>query len=110
MILDDLQTADTASSQEQVQKLLDTIKKDIMNLGGKQRLSILQTATPIQPDDLVDHIMRDLSWKTTTFKALEKFPDDMAKGCDSLWAQYFNIFDSESLAGDTSHAKSLEMY
>lgn len=54
IILDDLQTAETADSQEQVAKLLDVIRKDIMNLGGKQRLSVLQTATPIQPEDLVD--------------------------------------------------------
>ena len=41
ILLDDLQTSETAESQEQVEKLLSLIRKDIMNLGGKERLSIL---------------------------------------------------------------------
>lgn len=32
---------------------MDIINKDVMPLAGKQRLSVLQTATPIVPDDLV---------------------------------------------------------
>lgn len=51
-----------------------------------------------------------MSWKTTTFKAIESFPDDLSRGeKDSLWSKYFSLFDSETLAG-TSHAGSLEMY
>lgn len=41
VLLDDLQTSETAESPEQVEKLLSLIRKDIMNLGGKERLSIL---------------------------------------------------------------------
>jgi len=92
VILDDLQTTEIAQSPEQVEKVLTVIKKDIMNLGGKSRLSILQTATPIQPEDLVDRIRNDINWKTTTFKAVEKWPKDL-KRKDSLWARYFKMFD-----------------
>ena len=41
ILLDDLQTSETAESQEQVEKLVTLLKKDVMNLGGKDRLSIL---------------------------------------------------------------------
>ena len=40
-ILDDLQTAESAENPEQIQKLLSTIKKDIMQLAGKGKLAIL---------------------------------------------------------------------
>lgn len=75
-----------------------------MALGGKQRLSILQTATPIFPEDLVDHIKADVSWKTTTWPAVIKYPKDM-----SLWKQYFKLFDAESV-NDKPHTESLEFY
>ena len=41
VLLDDLQTSESAENSESVQKLLDTINKDIIPLAGKQRLSIL---------------------------------------------------------------------
>lgn len=41
VLLDDLQTTETAENPEQVEKLMSLIRKDIMNLGGKERLSIL---------------------------------------------------------------------
>lgn len=108
ILLDDLQTSETAESPEQVEKLLSLIRKDIMNLGGKERLSILQTATPICPDDLVEKLKNDISWKTTIFKAIEKFPDDLKKK-DSLWSQYFKLFDAEQITG-SGHKESLEFY
>jgi len=51
-LLDDLQDAETATSPEQIRKILDIIRADIMNLGGKGRASIIATATSIAPDDL----------------------------------------------------------
>lgn len=41
VLLDDLMTSEIAENQEQVEKLLSLIRKDILNLGGKERLSIL---------------------------------------------------------------------
>lgn len=38
VILDDLSTEDTASNPEQVNKLLDIIKKDVLGLSGKGKL------------------------------------------------------------------------
>jgi len=108
VLLDDLQTTEIAESPEQVEKLMTLIKKDVMNLGGKERLSILQTATPICPDDLVEKFKNDINWKTTTFKAIEKFPKDL-KSKNSLWSQYFKLFDAESITG-AEHKESLDFY
>lgn len=53
VMLDDLQTTESAAHPEQVEKLLDIIKSDVIPLAGKQRISLLQTFTPIRVDDLV---------------------------------------------------------
>lgn len=108
VILDDLQTSETAENPESVQKLVDIINKDIIPLAGKQRLSILQTATPIEPDDLVDRLKHDKSWVTTSYPAIMKYPKDIDSD-KSLWKHYFEIYDKE-LATETSHDESLEFY
>lgn len=108
VLLDDLQTTEIAENPEQVEKLMTLIRKDVMNLGGKERLSILQTATPICPEDLVEKFKNDINWKTTIFKAIEKYPSEYKKK-DGLWSQYFKLFDAESITG-SEHEESLEFY
>lgn len=39
---------------------------------------------------------------------MEKFPKDL-KSDDSLWGQYFKLFDAESITGQ-GHAESLDFY
>lgn len=41
VLLDDLQTSEDAESPEQVEKLLNIIRKDIFNLAGKGKLAVL---------------------------------------------------------------------
>lgn len=108
VILDDLQTAESATSLEQVQKLKDIINKDVMNLSSKGKLTVCMTSTPIVPDDLCDVIEHDVAWKTTKYKAMIRFPHDYLKE-DSLWKKYFEMFDSENV-NDEPHTKSLEFY
>lgn len=110
VILDDLQTSETASNPEQVDKLMSIINKDIMNLSSKGKLAVLMTSTPLCPEDLCDRIENDNSWKTTKHPAVLQWPDDMrTKPLDGLWAQYFKMFDSE-LAEDLDHDGSLAFY
>lgn len=109
ILLDDLQDSAQAENSEQIEKLLSLIKKDIMNLGGKERLSILHTATPICPDDLVERLKNDPAWRTTIHRAVERFPDDLSKGDASRWKRYFELYQTESITGD-SHAESLSFY
>lgn len=104
VLIDDIQSSESASNPEQVQKLLDVIRQDIVPLAGKERLSILQTFTPICPDDLVQKIKDDKSWTTTIYPAVMKFPAN-----EELWKKYFEMFDNESVSGE-GHAESLEFY
>lgn len=110
VLLDDLQTSEDAENPQQVEKLLNIIKKDIFNLAGKGKLAVLQTATPIAPDDLAERIANDTSWKTTVWPAIVKWPTDIVENGDKgLWGKYFRMYDAENV-DDQSHEKSLQFY
>lgn len=110
VLLDDLQTSEDADSPEQVQKILNIIKKDVFNLAGKGKLAVLQTATPIAPDDLAEQIANDPAWKTTIWPSIIKWPKDIQdNGDDGLWGKYFKMYDAENV-NDESHEKSLQFY
>ena len=70
VILDDLQSSELASSPDQVQKIQDIIRKDIMNLSSKGKLAVLMTSTPLMPEDLCEKIENDIAWKTTKYPAI----------------------------------------
>ena len=100
VILDDLQSSELASSPEQVQKLQDIIKKDIMNLSSRGKLAVLMTSTPLCPEDLCEKIENDIAWKTTKYPAIIKWPRDIVESPeDGMWARYFKMYDAE-LADD----------
>lgn len=100
VILDDLQSSEIASNPEQVQKVLDIIKKDVMNLSSKGKLAVLMTSTPLNPEDLCEMIENDIAWKTTKYPAIIQWPKDMVESPDDgLWARYFKMYDTE-LADD----------
>ena len=93
-----------------MQKVLDIIKKDVMNLSSKGKLAVLMTSTPLNPEDLCEKIENDIAWKTTKYPAIIKWPTDISKNPDDgYWAQYFKMYDSE-LADDKTHEESLEFY
>jgi hypothetical protein len=104
VMLDDLQTTESAQHPEQVEKLLDVIKSDVIPLAGKQRISLLQTFTPIRVDDLVQKIREDSNWRTTVYPAIMSMPKNM-----ELWDEYFRMWDSENVAV-VSHEQSLAFY
>lgn len=85
--------------------MLDSIKKDIIPLAGKERLSIIQTATPICQGDLVEQIQQDKTWQTTLYPAIISYPKNKA-----LWDEYFTIYDGELTKENVSHQSSLNFY
>lgn len=107
-LLDDLQDSELAANPIAVEKLWETIRKDIYPMAGKDRLSLIQTATQILPDDLVAKIKADKSWTTTIFPSIIQFPTN-----ESLWVEYFKLWDEECLQeeiGGDRHKQSLEFY
>ena len=93
-LLDDIQTAESASSPDQVSKLLDLIHKDVMNLSSKGKLSVLMTSTPICPEDLCETIENDVNWKTTKFPVKDSFSvkESCSVNADGNYSSYKNIF------------------
>lgn len=84
------------------------IRKDVYPMAGKNRLSIIQTATQILPEDLVAKVKADKSWTTTIFPAVISFPEN-----ERLWDEYFKLWDEECLSMELSsdkHKGSLDFY
>ena len=82
----------------------------MFNLAGKGKLAVLQTATPICPEDLTEKIAADPNWKTTIWPSVIKWPKDIEENGDKgLWGEYFKMFDAENVA-DKDHKESLEFY
>ena len=79
---------------------METIQGDIIPLAGKSRLSILQTFTPIYPDDVVQKIREDPNWTTTVYPAIISMPTNT-----ELWNEYFKMYNEESVA-EAGHAAS----
>lgn len=107
-LLDDLQNSDIAANPIAVEKLWETIRKDIYPMAGKNRLSIIQTATQILPEDLVAKIKADKAWTTTIFPSVISFPTN-----EKLWEEYFKMWDEECLTedmGNDKHKQSLDFY
>lgn len=109
-ILDDLQDGEIAKSAEQVEKVLDFIRKDVINLSSGRKLAVLMTSTPICADDLCSKIEADPNWHTTKFRAIIKWPVDIRRAGDGgRWGDYFKIYDSENMA-NRGHDGSLSYY
>ena len=109
-MIDDILDAESAASYDTNQKLLDIIKKDVMNLSSGKKLAICMTSTPIFAEDLTDTISKDIQWKTVKFPAIIKYPTDFEKNPDDgLWHEYFRIYDEEN-CNDEPHEKSLAFY
>lgn len=104
VLLDDIQTIETASNPEQVEKMIEIIRKDIIPLAGKERLSIIQTFTPICDGDLVAKIKEDKTWTTTTFPAMISYPKN-----NDLWERYLLMWDEENVS-QAGHEESLQFY
>lgn len=104
LLMDDIQDAELAESPERVAKMLNFIKKDIIPLGGKQRITILNQATPIAPDDVIEQLKNDKNWITDEYPVFKTFPVNA-----ELWKQYFILYDSECI-DQLPHTESLNFY
>ena len=93
-----------------MQKILGIIKKDILNLSARGKLAVLNTCTPIAPDDLAQKLEEDTAWKTTKYPTVISWPVDIRRNPENgLWAEYFRLYDSEN-AQDKPHKDSLRHY
>jgi hypothetical protein len=85
VILDDPQTDESASTDLQVEKRLDVIRKGILKLGGHDRkIACVMNATVIKPNDLVERVFdpkKFPAWQTERIKMVRKW----SKVHETLW-------------------------
>lgn len=111
VLLDDIQTKESAASARRVKQDFDKITRDIANLSGRRKLKVLNAATVICPNDLAETLRANKAWKTTYFKAFISWPTDYIKHPhNGLWAKYFRIFDGENAREVGNHDESLAFY
>lgn len=71
VIMDDVQTDESAGSAPTISRMMTTMKKSVLRLGGHDRtLSVINNATPIKVGDMTDIIASDPSWQTVRYKML----------------------------------------
>lgn len=82
VILDDIQTDESAASAVQIAKRLAIIKKNILKLGGHGKtLAVVCNATVIARDDVIDQLLADPAWQGVRVKAVRAW----SKRHDDLW-------------------------
>lgn len=123
VIIDDPQTADTASTPAQVKKRLDIIRRDIMKLAGhKSRMACVVNATVIAADDLVEQLFdpkRNPAWQFERIKMVRQWSAahetlwlGTADGYDGpCYARIRNSFNRDDPADqERAHAEATAMY
>lgn len=98
VIIDDPQTAETASTPAQVKKRLDIIRRDIMKLAGHNKpMSCVVNATVIAADDLVEQLLdpkRNPSWQGERVKMVRQW----SSVHDTLWLGTKEGFEGQCYA------------
>lgn len=117
VLLDDPQTDDSASTDLQVSKRENIIKKAILKLGGhNKQMGVVMNATPIQVDDLVERLLdqtRNPSWQSERIPMLRSFANDAAH--EKLWLGDYkrirNTYDKDTLGDQLrAHREATEFY
>ncbi len=115
VILDDPQTDESASTDLQVSKRLDTIRKSILKLGGHERkIAVVMNATVIRSDDLIERLLdpkKFPAWQGERIKMVRKWAD----AHETLWlgdyARIRNTYSPEQLGDQQrAHREATEFY
>lgn len=116
VILDDPQTDESASTADQVNKRLGTLKRSILRLGGhtKQPMACVVNATVICADDMVEQLLdpkRNPSWQGERIKMVRRFADNHESFWMERYKQLRHNFDPD-LPGDQerAHREANELY
>ena len=85
MIFDDVTHGERVFSEVQREKAKRQYETDIVNAGSPST-SYIFVGTTIHKDDLVTELSRSPLWKSYTYPAIERWPDDM-----NLWKDWEDI-------------------
>ena len=96
IMLDDIQTRETATSPAATLKLAEWVHGDVLGLGGAKQLSAVMTSTPICADDLSERfadLSQEPAWRTISHPMVERWPDRM-----ELWHIYCDLLKADLAA------------
>lgn len=107
VILDDIENDEQVRSAEQRDKLHNWLKKTVLPLGAADgKMDIIYIGTILHYDSVLSRTLASKTWDTARFKALIKYPDNMA-----LWEKWegFYLNEGEEVADAFYHANKAEM-
>lgn len=99
-VLDDIENDEQVRNPEQRDKLDNWLKKTVLPLGGPGvKFDVVYIGTILHYDSVLSRTLKNPLWKRARFKALVRWPDNMA-----LWERWEEILrnngdDGELLAG-----------
>ena len=96
VMLDDIQTRETATSPTTTAKLAEWVHGDVLGLGGAKQLSAVMTSTPICAEDLSERfadLSQEPAWRTISHPMVERWPDRM-----ELWHIYCDLLKADLAA------------
>lgn len=91
VLLDDLENDENVRKPEQRDKLQDWLNSTVMKLGAVgEKFDVFYIGTILHYDSVLNRILKNKGWRTRLFKALIRWPDNMA-----LWDEFEAIFHSD---------------
>lgn len=97
VVLDDIENDEMVQTPEQRTKLHNWVLNAVLKLGAAgEKFDVIYVGTILHYDSVLNRILSTKGWKKAHFKAILRFPDNMA-----LWDEWENIYLSEDGDDDT---------
>ncbi|PJG86205.1 phage terminase large subunit [Conservatibacter flavescens] len=97
VVLDDIENDESVETPAQRNKLHNWVLKAVLKLGAAgEKFDVIYVGTILHYDSVLSRVLNTKGWKRVRFKAILRFPDNMA-----LWDQWENIYLSEEGDDDT---------
>ena len=96
VVLDDIENDEAVRNPEQRDKLEGWLKKTVLHLGGVgQKFDVVYIGTILHYDSVLNRTLNNPMWHSARFKAMLKWPDNMA-----LWDEWETILRNNGKAGE----------
>lgn len=97
VVIDDANKREDAYSPTMRARTLDWLLRDVLPVGEPGHTNFVCVGTPIHREAVVCSLASDKTWKTQTYRAIERYPERM-----DLWNQWENVLSN---LGDDDRAK-----
>lgn len=96
VVLDDIENDEAVRNPDMRDKLEGWLKKTVLHLGGVgQKFDVVYIGTILHYDSVLNRTLNNPMWHSARFKAMLKWPDNMA-----LWDEWETILRNNGKAGE----------